>query len=113
WGRRPAEGARREVPRQVWPFLLWSSAFAVSTVGGALGWGTEFAHFNAYMPAFLHGALAAGAAVPALAACATILWGARPHSPVIVHTTACVAALLLAMTCWHWRWKPAAFIPTQ
>jgi hypothetical protein len=113
WLRKPREGMRRELPRQARPFLLWTSAFAVSTVVGAVGWGTEFAHFNAYMPAFLHGALAAGAAIPALAACAGILWGARKHAELVVHGSAAVAALLLALTCWHWVWKPQHFVPTQ
>ena len=40
--------------------MLWTAAFAVSTLVGAIGWGTEFARFKAYMPAFLHGAFAAG-----------------------------------------------------
>jgi hypothetical protein len=110
--RRPPVGRRRELPRQCKPLLLWSAAFAVSTVVGAIGWGTEFAHFNAYMPAFLHGALAAGAAVPALAACAAILWGARPHPVEVMHGTAALAAIALALTCWHARWNPRRFIPT-
>lgn len=113
WLRRPREGCRRELPRQVRPFLLWTATFVVSTVIGAVGWGTEFAHFNAYMPAFLHGALAAGAAIPALAACAGILWAARRHSTLVVHGVAGAAALALALTCWHWRWQPRRFIPTQ
>ncbi len=113
WLRRPADGSRRELPRQTRPFLLWTATFAVSTVIGAVGWGTEFAHFNAYMPAFLHGALAAGAAIPALAACTGILWGARRHSRLAVHGIAGLAALALALTCWHWRWQPRRFVPTQ
>jgi hypothetical protein len=113
WLRKPREGSRRELPRQTRPFLLWTSAFVVSTLVGAIGWGTEFAHFNAYMPAFLHGALAAGAAIPALAACSGILWGARKHSILVVHGSAGLAALLLALTCWHWTWQPIRFKPTQ
>lgn len=112
YARRPAEGRKRELPRQAKPLLLWSSAFAVSTLVGALGWGTEFAHFNAYMPAFLHGALAAGAAIPAVAACTAILWGQRRYPVVVMHAVAAVAAAALAVTCWHWRWEPKRFIPT-
>ncbi len=67
---------RRRFPRQASPFALWTATYAVSTIVGAVGWGTEFAHFNAYMPAFLHGALAAGAAVPAVCACVRLLAGA-------------------------------------
>ena len=113
WLRRPAQGLRRELPRQAKPFLLWTAAFALSTVVGAIGWGTEFAHFNAYMPAFLHGALAAGAAVPALAACVGILGGARRYSRPVAHGVAAAAALSLALTCMHWTWQPTRFIPTQ
>lgn len=113
WLRPPAKGSRRELPRQTRPFLLWTAAFIVSTIVGAIGWGTEFAHFNAYMPAFLHGALAAGAAIPALAACSAILWGSRKHSMLVAQGTAGVAALALAITCIHWRWEPARFKPSQ
>ena len=103
---------KRTFPPQVKPFLLWAAAFAVSTVVGAIGWGTEFAHFNAYMPAFLHGALAAGSAIPALAACSTILWNPRPYPRLVSHGSAALAALALSLTCLHWTWKPAHFIPT-
>jgi len=111
WLRPLREGSHRELPRQTRPFLLWTSAFVVSTITGAVGWGTEFAHFNAYMPAFLHGALAAGAAVPALAACASILWGARKHSTLVGHGAAGLAALSLALTCFYWTWQPKRFQP--
>jgi hypothetical protein len=108
-----AKTGGRELPRQAKPFLLWASAFAVSTIVGALGWGTEFARFNAYIPAFLHGALAAGAAIPALAACAGILCGARRHNALVTHGTAGVAALALAITCWSARWDVKQFVPTD
>jgi hypothetical protein len=112
YARQPAEGYKRGIPRQAKPLLLWSAAFAVSTLAGAIGWGTEFAHFNAYMPAFLHGALAAGAAVPALAACAGIWYGKRPHAFAIPHAAGGAAALALALACWTSRWEPSKFIPT-
>jgi hypothetical protein len=99
----------RKLPKQCQPLLLWSSAFAMSTVVGAVGWGTEFAHFNAYMPAFLHGALAAGAALPALAACAQILY---PRFEFTGQVTAALAALALALTLVHARWQPRKYIPT-
>ena len=112
WLRPPAPGRRRELPRQARPFLLWTSTFGVSVLVGAVGWGTEFARFNAYMPAFLHGAMAAGAAVPALAACAGILWAGRRRTALVAHATAGVAALALAITCVHARWSPSQFVPT-
>ncbi|HTR55744.1 MAG TPA: hypothetical protein VMJ10_33940 [Kofleriaceae bacterium] len=111
WIRRPAPGHRRELPRQVQPFLLWTAAFAVSTLVGAIGWGTEFAHFNAYIPAFLHGGLAAGAAIPALATCVGMIWGARPRPQLVAHGVAGAAAIALGVTLVHARWQPQQFIP--
>lgn len=113
WLRPPRRGMRRELPRQTRPFLMWTVAFAVSTVVGAVGWGTEFAHFNAYMPAFLHGALAAGTAIPALTACIGILGGARKHTTLAMQLVAGAAGLSLAYTCWHATWNPRRFMPTQ
>jgi hypothetical protein len=99
---------RRELPRAAKTFLLWAAAYVVSTIVGAVGWGTEFAHFNAYMPAFLHGALAAGAALPAIAACAELLARSELALPA-----AGVAALALAATLVRWTWEPARFVPTD
>ncbi|HEX4453960.1 MAG TPA: hypothetical protein VH143_24020 [Kofleriaceae bacterium] len=100
----------RALPPETKPFLLWSAAFAVSVVVGAIGWGTEFAHFNAYMPAFLHGAFAAGAALSAIDACARVLWPEQPHIPTVASI---VAGAALAFTCIHARWSPSEFEPTD
>lgn len=105
---------RRAVPRAAQPLLLWAAAYAVSTVLGAVGWGTEFAHFNAYMPAFLHGALAAAAAVPAVYACACeALADARDRRRAarLAHAAALLPAALLALTCWSARWSPRPYLP--
>lgn len=99
----------RAVPRPARPLLLWSAAYAVSTVLGAVGWGTEFAHWNAYMPAFLHGALAAGAALPALAA--TVRFSDR-ISERAARRAPLAAAAVLALTCLDARWDPRRFMPT-
>lgn len=96
---------------QTEPLLVWSAAFAVSTVVGAIGWGTEFAHFNAYMPAFLHGAIAAGAALPAMHACARRLWGERPHVELFALGVSVAFALPLAITCLMHTWSPEKFVP--
>ena len=104
--------ARGRLPRATHSFLLWTAAFAVSTMIGAVGWGTEFAHFNAYMPAFLHGALAAGAAIPAIYACARVWWGDRPHIELVANLAALAAAVPLSFTCWTYRWDPHRYIPT-
>ena len=112
YARRPPPGRRRELPRQVRPFLLWTAAYAVSTLVGAVGIGTEFSVTNAYIPAFVHGAFAAGAALPALAACAGILWAARPRAPLVVHGVPALCAIALGATLVHARWAPSRFIPT-
>ena len=101
---------RRVLPAAARPFLLWTAAFAVSLVAGAVGWGTEFAVFNAYMPAFLHGAFAAGAALAAIAACAREL---RPDQPMLADAVPLVCAFALAVTCINARWSPSDFIPTD
>jgi hypothetical protein len=100
------------VPAPAQPFLLWATAFAVSTVVGAVGWGTEFAHFNAYMPAFLHGALAAGAAVPATVACVRALRRDRLPGDALALACGLAVAAPLAITCAITRWQPQRFIPT-
>jgi len=107
-----AHGGGKELPRQTKPFLLWTFAFVASTIVGAVGWGTEFARYNAYIPAFLHGALAAGAAIPALVACAGIVWGQRPHNILFANGVAGAAALALALTLVNARWEPSQFVPT-
>jgi hypothetical protein len=91
-------------------FLLWAGAFAASILVGAIGWATEFAHFNAYMPALLHGAFAAGTALPVIWACARKL---APERPIIADAAPLVAAFALAITCVHARWSPSEFIPTD
>ena len=102
----------RGVPAPARPFVLWTLAYLVSTLVGAIGWGTEFAHFNAYIPAFLHGALAAGSAVPAVVACVRVLGRARRHTEAIATVLALAAAAPLAATCLLERWQPQRFIPT-
>ncbi len=104
--------AKGKLPRGTHPFLLWTPVFAVSTLVGAVGWGTEFAHFNAYMPAFLHGGLAAGAALPALFAIARVWWGPRPRTDLVATIVALAAAIPLAITCYTNGWNPQKFIPT-
>ena len=101
----------RRMPAAARTFLHWASAYAVSILVGAIGWGTEFAHFNAYMPALLHGAIAAGAAVPAALACGQVL--ARDHRRARAIATACgfAAALPIAATCALARWEPRRYIP--
>lgn len=100
------------LPPGTQPFVLWTAAFALSIVVGAIGWGTEFAHFNAYMPAFLHGALAAGAAVPAVIGCVRALRRGRRGADGLAAAFGFAAAVPLAITCFLARWQPQQFIPT-
>jgi hypothetical protein len=102
----------RRWPKQARPFALWTVTYAVSTIVGAVGWGTEFAHWNAYMPAFLHGALAAGAAVPAVSACVRILAEEKPHAEHVVFGAGLAVAAVLACACVIGRWEPWKFTPT-
>jgi hypothetical protein len=107
---RPAERGRR-LPEASGPFLLWTATYGVSTVVGAIGWGTEFAHFNAYMPALLHGALAVGAAVPAIAGCARAWTGDRRFAPHAATGAAVAIAVAGAVTLARAGWEPKKFIP--
>ncbi len=112
---------RRSLPKPARAFLLWTYLYAVSTLVGALGWGTEFAHFNAYMPALLHGAMAAGLAVPAVLACAGALIkddeimanGEIDRRRVIgVWAVAAICAVVMGRDLVKAKWDPRVFIPT-
>ena len=103
---------RRRVPRGAHPLILWSAAYAVSTGVGAVGYGTEFAHFNAFMPAMLHGALAAGAAVPALAAISRDLYQGK-RVELVATLVAVLAAVPLSIQLLESRWNPRVWIPTE
>lgn len=105
---------KRGLPREAWPFLMWTFVFAGALQVGAIGFGTEFAHRNAYMPALLHGAIAAGCAIPALAACVPRLL--EPRQPElraqwIGQAVAAAAAIALAWTCVDGWWEPKRWIP--
>lgn len=104
---------RRQVPSAARALLAWTYVYAVSTVVGAVGWGTQYAHYNAYMPALLHGAMAAGLVVPAVHACAEILLGGpgRPARSWAV-VLAVAVALPLALQNYTSRWNPRPFVPT-
>ena len=101
---------RGPLPPQVQPLLLWSAAFAVSTVVGAIGFGTEWAVYNAFMPAFLHGGLAAGAAVAAMAACARMWWPRSAGRAAVI--AALVTAAPLGVQLARATWDPQKFIPS-
>lgn len=107
---------RRAVPREAQAFLVWTFVMAVSVVVGQIGFGTEFAHKNAFMPAMLHGGIAAGLAIPAVIACAAALGGGRlparwataiAHAPGVALAAALGVQLALA-----W-WTPGKWVPRE
>lgn len=103
--------AKRRLPASAGALLLWSFVFAVSVLVGALGWGTQWAHFNAYMPAMATGAIAAGASLPALSGVAR-LW--RPDAPPFgSFVAAALAGIALSWTLYSAWWSPSVFTPTS
>ena len=80
--------------------------FACGCLVGALGWATQWAHFNSYIPAMTLGAIAAGCAVAAGAEAAGELFGAA-RVPVGVALAAALAAQLATQ-----HWSPKKLIPT-
>lgn len=100
--------ARRRLPRSSRGLLYWSFVFAVSCVVGALSWGTQWAHWNAYIPAMTTGAIAAGAALPALAGALSV-WLRRPWAEIL---TILAAATLGWQLIAAW-WQPSRFVPTE
>lgn len=102
--------AKRRRPESSAALLVWTPIFAISVLVGAVGWGTEFAHFNAYIPAMTTGALCAGAALPALAGCARAWWpGARWRPGELVPAAAAAALGVQLILAW---WQPGMLIPS-
>ena len=103
---------RGQRPRGAGSLFTWTFVFAVSCVVGALGWGTQWAHFNAYMPAMMTGALAAGAAIPAVHGCA-LAWRRAPAAErALASLPAAVLALACGVQLYQARWQPGDYIPT-
>ncbi len=71
---------RRAIPSQAHPLLLWSAAYAVSTLVGAIGYGTEWAVYNAFMPGVPARRARGGRGDPGAAACARLLWPRVPSA---------------------------------
>ncbi len=105
---------RRQLPAPARTFLVWSFVFATSIVVGQLGFGTEFAHKNAFMPAMLHGGIAAGCAIPAILACVTLLLAPAPRgrwAPALVHAPAVIVTLALGVQLQQAWWTPSKWVP--
>jgi len=116
---------RRQFPSPASPLVLWTATYAVSVLVGALGIGTEWSVENAFIPAFLHGALAAGAAVAAIAGCTRLLLDdviARSGAPatktrsililLAPHVAALAVAAPLALANYRATWNWRSFVPT-
>lgn len=83
---------------RTWQALFWLLTFFVSLIVGAIGWGTQFAHFNAYMPAFFH----AGLALAML-----VIWAVPRYARAATFGCFAVACNLAWL-----RWQPSRWIPT-
>jgi len=105
--------AKRRLPPSAEPFLSWTFVFVAATVLGAISWGTQWAHFNAYVPAMTTGALAAGAGLPALVG-ALSQWRLPAAGPI--PTPVAIGYALAGAFAWQliatW-WTPGTFIPSR
>src|SRR5262249_36580895 len=86
--------------RRAGGFLYWAFLFLCGVVIGAVGWATQWAHWNAYMPAIIFGAVAAGCAMVYLAESLGTAAGA-------------VAGLAIAANLAVAHWSPKPFIPSD
>lgn len=105
---------RRRLPASARAFGLWLPVFLIALLVGALGWGTQFAHFNAYMPAMLFGALCAGLSVPSTAACVQLLLARSPAtSKTRSQLVGAALALALGAQLVSASWSPGQFVPSD
>jgi hypothetical protein len=93
-----ARGGR--LPAGAEGFLYWTFMLACGSIIGALGWATQWAHWNAYIPALTFGGIAAGAALVPLA-------DALRGWPALAAVLLLDAQLLLA------HWSPAPLVPNR
>jgi hypothetical protein len=94
--------ARRRLPEGAGGFLYWMWMTAAGALIGALGWATQWAHFNAYIPALTFAAIAAALAIVSLA-------DLLPRGSLVV---AAAAGAALGAQLVVARWSPRPFIPT-
>ncbi len=97
--------ARRALPVESKRFLFWVVPYIIAVVAGAVGWATQWAHFNAYMSAIFVGAVAVATGLVSLAALA------RSWFPRAGWWLALALPAVLATELFTQRWKPAKFIP--
>lgn len=104
--------AKRTLPASARGLALWTPVFAISVLVGAIGWGTEFAHFNAYIPAMLFGSLCVGLAVPSIAGCIA-LWLPERIATTWATRAGLLAGLVLGAQLGVSTWSPSTFIPSE
>jgi hypothetical protein len=92
---------KRALPLGGAGFLYWAWMFACGVLIGAVGWSTQWAVFNAFIPAMALGAIAAGAAVVPVAA-VLAGWVATPATTGVL-LAALATQLLFAR--WDPRWS--------
>ncbi len=100
--------AKRSLPPAARGLLIWFPVFCVAVLVGAVGWGTEFAHFNAYIPAMVFGALCAGLSIAAIASCAAHWVSSKSPLPT---ASGIVAAGILGIQLSLSWWQPGLFVP--
>ena len=95
----------RRLPDGGGAFLFWCWMFFCAVIVGAIGWSTQWAIFNAYIPAIVLGALAAGAALAPLCALAAAAFPERAAAARAI--VFALAALPLAADLVTSSWRPA------
>ena len=88
---------QRRLPDGGGALLYWLWMTAVGALIGALGWATQWAHFNAYIPAMTFAAIAAALVV---------IMAARWHGAVAAGLAVVLGAQLVIA-----RWSPSRFVP--
>jgi hypothetical protein len=96
---------RRRLPVGGAGFLYWTWMYACAVLIGAVGWSTQWAVFNAYIPAMALGALAAGLALVPIVELAAELAGVVRAERIGAWAGGAVLALL-ALQLWVARWDP-------
>lgn len=107
---------RRSLPGPARGLAIWFPVFCVSVLVGAVGWGTEFAHFNAYIPAMVFGALCAGLSILSIASCLQSLLKIDKNSGIarrVPGVSGILLALVLGAQLLMSWWKPGIFVPNE
>ena len=98
--------ARRKLPAEAKRYLFWLGPWVIALFTGAVGWGTQWAHFNAYMSAIFVGAVCVAAAFVCIRAIAE-MWFPRAGCWI-----ALALPIALALELFSQRWSPKPFVPT-